>query len=158
MKFLITTLLFCATLWANTLQFEGLGYEDLNISPTQMCPVKQVALPKNKDFIGVVLYKDNTFDVTSSPKYTFKQLHHIQKTKEKEVANTFVMDYKTKKLINTQNAYYVFGSTLMSVGGDDIIPFANENDAKAFMQQHKGKQIYRVDRMSEKFIDFLEIR
>ncbi len=158
MKFLIAIICICTALFANTLQFEGLGYDDLNISPTQVCPVKQVTLDKNRDFIGVVVYKDNSFDVTSSPKYTFKQLHHIQKTKEKEVAKTFVMDYKTKKLIDTQSAYYVFGSTLMSVGGDDIIPFASENDAKAFMQQHKGKQIYRVDRMSEKFIDFLEIR
>lgn len=158
MKFLIATICICTALFANALQFEGLGYEDLNITPTQVCPVKQVPLEKNRDFIGVVVYKDNSFDVTSSPKYTFKQFHYMQKTKEKEVVKTFVTDYKTKKLIDTQNAYYVFGSTLMSVGGDDIIPFAHENDAKAFMQQHKGKQLYRVDRMSEKFIDFLEIR
>lgn len=158
MKILAAIICICTALFANSLQFEGLGYDDLKISPTQQCPVKKVTLPKNKDFIGVVVYTDDTFDVTSSPKYTFKQFYHMQKKKEKEVKQTYVMDYKTKKLINTQNAYYVFGSTLMSVGGDDVIPFAQEKDAKEFMQQHKGKTIYRVDRMSEKFIDFLEIR
>lgn len=158
MKFIVATMLFCITLLANALQFEGLSYEDLKISPTQLCPVKQVALPKNKDFIGVIAYKDNSYDVMSSAKYTFKQMYHVQKSKKKEIANVWVLDYKTKKLIDSQTAYYVFGSTLMSVGGDDVIPFASQKDAQEFMQVHKGKQIYRVERMSEKFIDFLEIR
>jgi nitrous oxide reductase accessory protein NosL len=158
MKFIVTAMLFCITLLANALQFEGLSYEDLKISPTQMCPVKQVTLPQNKDFIGVISYKDNSYDVMSSAKYTFKQMYHVQKSKEKEIAHVWVLDYKTKKLIDSQNAYYVFGSTLMSVGGDDIIPFASQKDAQDFMQAHKGKQIYRIERMSEKFIDFLEIR
>ncbi len=158
MKYIWVLVCLLTSLLANNLQFEGLSYDDLNISPTQQCPVKKVTLPKNKDFIGVVVYKDNSYDVTSSPKYTFKQMHHIQNTKEKEIAKVFVTDYKTKKLIDSQTAYYVFGSTLMSVGGDDVIPFASQKDAQDFMNQHKGKQIYRIDRMSEKFIDFLEIR
>lgn len=158
MKYIVVLVCLVTALLANNLQFEGQTYEDLNISPTQQCPVKKVTLPKNKDFIGVVLYKDKSYDVTSSPKYTFKQMHHVQNTKEKEVEKVFVTDYKTKKLIDSQIAYYVFGSTLMSVGGDDIIPFASQKDAQEFMHQHKGKQIYRIDRMSEKFIDFLEIR
>jgi nitrous oxide reductase accessory protein NosL len=158
MKYLLMLVLLCSTVFGKNLAFEGLGYEDLNITDTQVCPVKQVTLPKNRDFIGVVVYKDNSFDVTSSPKYTFKQMHHVQNTKEKEVAKVYVTDYKTKKLIDTQNAYYVFGSTLMSVGGDDIIPFAKQQDAQEFMQTYKGKKIYTIERMSEKFIDFLEIR
>jgi len=158
MKYFVLIVLLCSAILGKDLEFEGLGYEDLNITDTQVCPVKQVTLPQNRDFIGVVVYKDNSFDVTSSPKYTFKQMHHVQNTKEKEVAKVYVTDYKTKKLIDTQKAYYVFGSTLMSVGGDDIIPFAHQKDAQEFMQQYKGKKIYTIERMSEKFIDFLEIR
>ena len=157
-KYIISTVLLCTTLFANALQFEGLTYDDLKITPTQLCPVKQVALPKNKDFIGVVVYKDNSFDVMSSAKYTFKQKYHVEKTKEKEVSQVWLMDYKNKKLIDSQSAYYVFGSTIMCVGGDDIIPFQNEADAKEFMEIHKGKKIYRIDRMSENFINYLEIR
>ncbi len=158
MKYLALLLLLCSAVLGKNLEFIGLSYKDLNISDTQVCPVKQVTLPQNKDFIGVVVYKDNSFDVTSSPKYTFKQMHHIEKTKEKEIANVYVTDYKTKKLIDTKTAYYVFGSTLMSIGGDDIIPFANQKDAQEFMQQYKGKKIYTIERMNERFIDFLEIR
>lgn len=158
MKYIFALVCFLTSLIANNVPVEGLTYEDLNITPTQVCPVKQVALPKNRDFIGVVVYKDNSYDVMSSPKYTFKQMHHMNNTKEKEVVKVLVTDYKTKKLIDSQTAYYIFGSTLMSVGGDDVIPFALQKDAQEFMQQHKGKQIYRIDRMSEKFIDFLEIR
>jgi len=157
-KYILGVVFFSTTLFASALQFEGLTYKDLNVTPTQMCPVKQVPLEKNKDFVGVVVYKDNSFDVMSSTKYTFKQKHHVEKTKEKEVAQLWVMDYKSKKLTDAQTAYYVFGSTMMSVGGDDIIPFKNEADAKEFMEIHKGKKIYRVDRMNENFINYLEIR
>lgn len=158
LKYVLSAVLFCSTLYASSLQFEGLTYEDLNVTPTQLCPVKQVTLEKNRDFIGVVVYKDNSFDVMSSPKYTFTQKHHMEKTKEKEVAKLWLMDYKSKKLIDANSAYYVFGSTLMSVGGDDIIPFKNEADAKEFKKEHKGKKIFRVDRMNENFINYLEIR
>jgi nitrous oxide reductase accessory protein NosL len=158
MKYLLLIVLLCSAVLGKNLKFEGLSYEDLNITDTQVCPVKQVTLPKNRDFIGVVVYKDNSFDVTSSPKYTFKQMYYVQKSKEEEVQKVYVTDYKTKKLIDTQTAYYVFGSTLMSVGGDDIIPFAKQKDAQAFMQKHKGKKIYTIERMSERFIDYLEIR
>lgn len=158
LRYILSAVFFCSTLYASSLQFEGLTYEDLNVTPTQMCPVKQVPIEKNRDFIGVVVYKDNSFDVMSSAKYTFTQKHHVEKTKEKEVEKLFLMDYKTKKLIDANSAYYVFGSTLMSVGGDDIIPFKNEVDAKEFKKKHKGKKIYRVDRMNESFINYLEIR
>lgn len=46
----------------------------------------------------------------------------------------------------------------MSVGGDDLIPFALESDAKEFFQGNKGKQIYRFDRMTENFINYLDMR
>ena len=157
MRILLLVLLMCTAIFAKNMEFKGLSYDDLNISSTQLCPVKQTTLPKNRDFIGVVVYKDGSYDVMSSPKYTFKQIHHIQKTKEKEVVKSYVMDYKTKKLIDTQTAYYVFGSTLMSVGGDDIIPFEKQQDAQAFKKEYKGKKIYTIERMTERFIDYLEM-
>lgn len=74
------------------------------------------------------------------------------------VKNIYVTDYKSKKLIDAKTAYYVFGSNIMSVGGDDLIPFALESDAKEFFQGNKGKQIYRFDRMTENFINYLDMR
>ncbi len=74
------------------------------------------------------------------------------------VKNIYVTDYKSKKLIDAKTAYYVFGSNIMSVGGDDLIPFSLENDAKEFFKVNNGKQIYRFDRMTENFINYLDMR
>ena len=74
------------------------------------------------------------------------------------VKSIYVTDYKSKKLIDAKTAYYVFGSNIMSVGGDDLIPFSLENDAKEFFKVNNGKQIYRFDRMTENFINYLDMR
>ena len=74
------------------------------------------------------------------------------------VKNIYVTDYKTKKIIDAKTAYYVFGSNIMSVGGDDVIPFALESDAKEFYKEKHGRQIYRFDRMTENFINYLDMR
>ena len=46
----------------------------------------------------------------------------------------------------------------MSVGGDDVIPFAKESDAQEFLEKNSGKKIYRHDRIDKKFIEFLDLR
>lgn len=157
MRILIVLALVANFIFANITNFVGLGYDDLNIKENQLCPIKAVKLPKNRDFIGVVQYSDNTYEVASSPKYTF-QTSFKAKNEGKTIQNIFVTDYASKKLINANDAYYVFGSTLMSVGGDDIIPFSSEAYASQFMIEHKGKKIFRIDRMNESFINYLDMR
>jgi nitrous oxide reductase accessory protein NosL len=46
----------------------------------------------------------------------------------------------------------------MSVGGDDIIPFEKESDAKEFLEKQSGKKIFGIDRMNANFINYLEMR
>jgi len=157
MRILVVLALVASFVFANITNFVGLGYDDLNIKSDQACPVKGVVLVKNKDFIGVVQYSDGTYEVASSPKYTF-QTSFVAIKEGKTVQDIFLTDYKTKKLINAKDAYYVFGSTLMSVGGDDIIPFASESDANEFFTKNKGKKIFRIDRMNENFINYLDMR
>lgn len=125
----------------------------------EVCPIKNVDIEKHKDWTGYIELKNGSIVALSSAKYTFAyNLIEIKREGEDSVKNIFVTDFKTKKIIDAKKAYYVFGSNVMSVGGDDIIPFALEEDAKEFFAKNGGRQIYRADRMTENFINYLDMR
>ena len=137
----------------------GKNYKEISKLVQEVCPIKNVDIDKHKDWAGYLELKDGSIVALSSSKYTFAYMLIVQKREGQDsVKNIYVTDYKSKKLIDAKTAYYVFGSNIMSVGGDDLIPFSLENDAKEFFQGNKGKQIYRFDRMTENFINYLDMR
>ena len=137
----------------------GKIYEEISKLVQEVCPIKNVDIDKHKDWAGYVELKDGSIVALSSSKYTFAYMLIVQKREGQDsVKNIYVTDYKSKKLIDAKTAYYVFGSNIMSVGGDDLIPFSLENDAKEFFKVNNGKQIYRFDRMTENFINYLDMR
>ena len=137
----------------------GKNYKEISKLVQEVCPIKNVDIDKHKDWAGYVELKDGSIVALSSSKYTFAYMLIVQKREGQDsVKNIYVTDYKSKKLIDAKTAYYVFGSNIMSVGGDDLIPFALESDAKEFFKVNNGKQIYRFDRMTENFINYLDMR
>ena len=136
----------------------GKNYKEISKLVQEVCPIKNVDIDKHKDWAGFVELKDGSIVALSSSKYTFAYMLIEQKKDDKSVLNVYVTDYKTKKIIDAKTAYYVFGSNIMSVGGDDVIPFALESDAKEFYKEKHGRQIYRFDRMTENFINYLDMR
>jgi len=157
MKQLFFITLLCVSVFAEVINLEGLKYQDLEMKDDARCPAKNVPLKENKDFVGVIQYNDGKMDVVSSPKYTFRLLLQEGRKNYKGIYKVYLTDYKTKRFIDAGSAYYVFGSNLLTVGGDDVIPFRLEEDAKAFLKKYKGSQIFRHDRMDKKFIDYLEM-
>jgi nitrous oxide reductase accessory protein NosL len=136
----------------------GKTYNDLGLKSELICPIKNVPIEKHKDWLGYIQYNDNTIDAVSSPKYAFNFFHTEALKHFAGIYKLYMTDFKTGKLIDASEAYYVFGSRIMSVGGDDIIPFANEADAKEFLEANSGKKIYRFDRMDKNFINYLDMR
>ena len=137
----------------------GKNYKEISKLVQEVCPIKNVDIDKHKDWAGYVELKDGSIVALSSSKYTFAYMLIVQKREGQDsVKNIYVTDYKSKKLIDAKTAYYVFGSNIMSGGGDDLIPFALESDAKEFFKVNNGKQIYRFDRMTENFINYLDMR
>ena len=135
------------------------NYKEISKLVQEVCTIKNVDIDKHKDWAGYVELKDGSIVALSSSKYTFAYMLIVQKREGQDsVKNIYVTDYKSKKLIDAKTAYYVFGSNIMSVGGDDLIPFSLENDAKEFFKVNNGKQIYRFDRMTENFINYLDMR
>lgn len=156
-KIIFLSLVFMSSLFAT--QILGKTYEEISKLVQEVCPIKNVDIDKHKDWAGYVELKDGSIVALSSSKYTFAYMLIVQKREGQDsVKNIYVTDYKSKKLIDAKTAYYVFGSNIMSVGGDDLIPFSLENDAKEFFKVNNGKQIYRFDRMTENFINYLDMR
>lgn len=156
-KFVVLLLAFAISLFAIE-NLEGKPVSEIKIAKDAQCPIKYVPLEKHRDWFGVIQLRDGKEIVLSSPKYTFQYFYLEGKKHEEGINGIYLTDYKTKLLVNAIDAYYVFGSNIMSVGGDDLIVFADEEDAKEFSAKHKGKKIYRHDRMTKKFVDYLEKR
>ena len=156
-RVIFLSLIFISSLFSA--EILGKNYDDISKFVQEVCPIKNVDIEKHKNWAGYVELKDGNIVALSSPKYTFAYMLIVQKREGQDsVKNIYVTDYKSKKLIDAKTAYYVFGSNIMSVGGDDLIPFSLENDAKEFFKVNNGKQIYRFDRMTENFINYLDMR
>lgn len=59
-----------------------------------------------------------------------------------------VTDYYTQKAIDGRKAFYVIGSDVYGPMGNELIPFATMDEAKTFMNDHKGKKIVTFDEVT----------
>jgi len=73
-----------------------------------------------------------------------------------KVAAYYVTDYNSKKYIDSQNAYFVQGSDVKGGMGDDLIPFAKQDEANTFIGAHKG-QIVKWDKINKDLIKTLDV-
>ncbi len=64
----------------------------------------------------------------------------------------FVTDYYHQKTIDGEKAFYVFGSDVLGPMGNELIPFENEKDAKAFSKDHFGKKIIPFDKLTQQMV------
>lgn len=154
MRIFLYCLFFVNFVFATPISLVGKKYEDLKLKQ-ESCPIKKVSISKHKLWLGYVQFNNGVVVALSSPKYTFA--YSLQNKKE-DIYKVYVTDYKTGKIIDSQSAFYVFGSRIMSIGGDDIIPFSKKVDAQDFLEKQSGKKIYNIDRMTANFINYLELR
>ena len=101
-------------------------------------------------------YKNGKKVLFSSAKQMF---YYFYTSKPKEVVplkKMYVTDYKTKELIEATEAFYVFGSNVVSFSGDDLIPFASYEDAKKFADYNSASRIFEFSKINKKLIDYLD--
>ncbi len=155
MKHIVLVAFAAVALFAEIANLEGLKYADLDIKKDARCPVKNVPLKEQKRFVGVIQYNNGKKDVLSSPKYTFQYLLEKGKKNHSGIYKVYVTDFNTKRFIDAGGAHYVFGSTMMTIGGDDVISFRLKKDAQTFKEQYSGTKIFGYDRMDKKFLNYL---
>jgi nitrous oxide reductase accessory protein NosL len=111
------------------------------------CPVCGMFVAKYPDFVAEVLFKNGSYAVFDGAKDMFKYYFNMKKYNhartQKDIEAVYVTDYYSLNLIDGLRAYYVLGSNVYGPMGKELIPFANESDAKEFMKDHQGKSIVR---------------
>jgi nitrous oxide reductase accessory protein NosL len=151
MKFFVISLLVVVNLFATNIVNKSV----LELTETNTtCPVRFIDVKKYPSYSAVIVYKDGKEEFFSSPKYMLKYYYG----NEKIIKEAFVADYVTTKFFNVKDGYFVYGSNLMSIGGDDLIAFDSEEKAKIFSVKHKGKRIMPFSKVSKKLVEYLDMK
>jgi len=121
-------------------------------SDKDKCPVCGMFVAKYPDWIAMVVFKDNSRRYFDGPKDLFKYLADLKQYEpgkgQKDIGAVLVNDYYAVKSINGFEAYYVVGSDVLGPMGRELIPFEREQDAKEFMQDHRGGKILRFNEVT----------
>ena len=80
--------------------------------------------------------------------------HHLLPAGIKTI---YVQDYLTGEKVDATKAFYVFGSRITVPHGDDLIPFASQENAKLFMMKHGGTKVLPFEKLSKGLIRYLDM-
>ncbi len=69
----------------------------------------------------------------------------------------YVQDYMTGEKIPAEKAVYLFGSRIVGPHGDELIPFATQQNAELFMIKNGGTKILPFQRLSKGLIRYLDM-
>ena len=112
------------------------------------CPVCGMFVYKYPDWLAEIIFKDGSVDFFDGAKDLFKYYFNLGKyspgKNKRDIAAIYVMEYYDMQLIDARQAFFVLGSDVYGPMGHELIPFKTEEDARAFMFDHKGKRILRI--------------
>jgi len=73
------------------------------------------------------------------------------------IKTLYVQGYMSGKRVDATKAFYLFGSRLTGPHGDDLIPFASEQNAKLFMMKYGGTKILPYTKITKGLIRYLDM-
>ena len=169
-KIFIATLLLTALIFAsadnnktwNTKPIEPKFTIDFDKNTT--CLVRNFKLYKDPKWVAKIEARNGKTVYFSSPKSMFEFYHRPGKwfdvgvKSERDFSKIVVTDYSSLKAIDAESAYFVYGSRAISPAGDDLVPFASEDEAKKFAKKYSGKRIMKFDKISDALIRLLNGR
>jgi len=129
--------------------------EVIHVSKEEKCPVCGMFTYKYPKWAAQIYYGEKHFSfdgVKDLMKFYFdatKWGKYTDKIRDK-ISKILVTDYYSQKAIDGTKAYYVIGSDVPGPMGNELIPFAQESDAKSFFDDHHAKTIVRFDKIVEK--------
>ena len=138
------------------------GGERKPVKPSEKdkCSVCGMFVAKYSDFLAEVIFKDGStffFDGTKDMfKYYFDLKKYNPSKKPEDIDSIYVTDYYNLTLIDGVKSYYVAGSDVYGPMGRELIPFENENDAKEFLKDHKGKSVLRFKEITYETVKGLD--
>ena len=128
------------------------------------CLVRNIPLYKDPKWVAKIEVRNGKTVYFCSPKSMFEfyfrpgKWYDVGVRSERDFSKIVVMDYMSLKAIDAEKAYFVYGSRAISPAGDDLVPFATEDDAKKFAKKYSGKRIMKFDEVSDALIKLLNGR
>jgi len=154
MKKLLILVLGTVALWAQPITY----------SKNQTCLIRQFKLYQYPSWVAKTTTKQNKDAYFSSPKSMFEYYYNPIKwtslgaISSSDIKNVYVTDFKNLDKINAKDAYYVYGSNIISPAGDDLVPFLSKADAQNFSKKHNGKRILKFEEVKNSLIRLLNGR
>jgi len=123
--------------------------DKVTVNKNEKCPVCGMFTYKYPRWAAQIFYKHNnhehhlSFDgVKDLMKFYFNPLKWGKyDVTRQNISKILVTDYYSQKGIDGTKAYYVVGSDIYGPMGNELIPFANIEDAKVFKTDHRGTKI-----------------
>lgn len=152
-KVLLLVLVISSLLWSET----------FHVSKDELCLIRKIKVYKNPVWIASIKVRSGKVIYFSSPKAMFEFYHRPGKWPEYNVKSDndmrmHVTEHNTLEKIPAREAFYVYGSTKVSPGGDDLVPFKTREDAQKFYDENKGKRIFSFSDVSSALINYLNGR
>ena len=137
----------------------------IEVKKDEKCPVCGMFTYKYPKWAAQIFYKNGndkhhySFDgVKDLMKFYFDAMawgSYESSTKE-NIEHILVTDYYSQKVLDGSKAFYVVGSDVLGPMGNELIPFAQEADAKTFLHDHNGKTIVTFDKITVEDINKLD--
>lgn len=125
------------------------------------CLVRKIKVHKGPQWVSKIELNSGKKIFFSSPKSMFEFYHQpgrwfdIGVKSEDDFKEILVMDYNSLEPINAKGAFYVYGSSVTSPAGDDLVPFKSYEDAQAFTKKYNGKRVFAFSDVKESLIRLL---
>lgn len=144
--------LFCLFIAFFSLSAVGSATEFVSVKKKEKCPVCGMFVYKYKKWVAEITFKDGSYRVFDGCKDMFKFYFNMSRYEKKltknDIANVYVTEYYTTKVMKANELFFVVGSDVLGPMGHELIPVYGETKAKIFKLDHSGKDIYRFNDVS----------
>lgn len=126
----------------------------------EKCPVCGMFVSKYPAWVATIQFNDGTHAAFDGPKDLFTYYLNLKKynpgKSQGAITAIRVKDYYSIKEVDGRTAFYVIGSDVYGPMGKELVPFAKLNDARSFMNDHRGKRVVRLDEITPAILKSLE--
>lgn len=129
-------------------------------SPRDTCPVCGMFVAPYPYWIATVLWRDGTAVHFDGAKDFFKYLLDLKKYEPRrsraDLQALGVTDYYGTQRIAAQTATFVIGSDVLGPMGHELVPHGSDEEAREFMQDHRGRRVLRFDEVTPALLKALD--
>jgi len=136
--------------------------QKLHVKPSLIDPAYNMPIDtKSKLLCEATLKNGKTAYFISVKSMMMVYLHQEyflkRKLLESPMVTPYVHDYLSGEKMEASKAVYVFGSRVIGPHGDDLIPLANETEAKIFEAKYGGHKILPYTKIDQGLIRYLDM-